>query len=572
MASYNDFKVGLGVGFNTTNSQLQAELDKYAKNLKVDAKIGVDYTKAQADAKEAAIKIQTILQSAYKDATGKDLSNSDAKRFTTKYLKEYISQINVATTASNKLVTEQKRIAAADSLKRWSTSNSAAMKQFGSQVNDIMTKLRTNTNMTGAEFNDLQTDITKLKLAARDANKIGFSLGDKLKNTWEKFGGWSLATGAMVQVFQQIKEGTRFIGELDDAMTDVAYTSDITAKGLADLGNNSIDMAKELNTSATNVLEAVKIYSTAKSSAEDILRKSQPAIMLSNVSGMSGAESAKTINTAINQFDIEDTEKNLLDIVDTLEYVSSQLNYDFADGMNEITEAVESSGSVAYNAGLNYQEYAAMVAKAVEETGQGGSTIGQAYKSIFSRITKASATEGTLDTDISAAEESLRSVGIQVRDTEDEFRDLTDIMADLGKVWDSLSSVEKSNIGFNVAGTRQLNVVNSLLGSWTEYEDIMGSIDERTGMTMQNQETYADSLKGHLGDLEATGQSIWKNILNSDELKGGVDLLTGLLTVVDKLTSALGGLGTVGLGAGLFAGIKNVGRDNRYLVTYAYPC
>src|SRR5574344_552803 len=132
-------------------------------------------------------------------------------------------------------------------------------------------------------------------------------------------------------------------------------------------------------------------------------------------------------------------------------------------------------------------------------------------------------------------------------------------MADLGKVWDSLSSVEKSNIGFNVAGTRQLNVVNSLLGSWTEYEDIMGSIDERTGMTMQNQETYADSLKGHLGDLEATGQSIWNNILNSDELKGGVDLLTGLLTVVDKLTSAIGGLGTAGLALGAGLSLKNVG-------------
>lgn len=153
----------------------------------------------------------------------------------------------------------------------------------------------------------------------------------------------------------------------------------------------------------------------------------------------------------------------------------------------------------------------------------------------------------------------MRSVGIQVRDSANEFRDLTDIMADLGKVWNSLSSVEKSNIGYNIAGIRQLNILNSLFGSWEDYASIMGDIDERTGTTLKNQEVYAESLAGHLGELEAVGQSVWNNIIQSETLKSGIDLLTGLLNIVDKTTDALGGLGTVGLAGGLFAGIKNVG-------------
>ena len=132
-------------------------------------------------------------------------------------------------------------------------------------------------------------------------------------------------------------------------------------------------------------------------------------------------------------------------------------------------------------------------------------------------------------------------------------------MADLGKVWGSLSSVEKSNVGFQVAGTRQLNVLNSLMGSWDDYSSIIEDIDERSGETIKNQEIYADSLKGHLGDLEATAQSVWSNLIESQTVKSGIDLLTGLLNIVDKTTDALGGLGTIGLGAGLFAGIKNVG-------------
>lgn len=129
-------------------------------------------------------------------------------------------------------------------------------------------------------------------------------------------------------------------------------------------------------------------------------------------------------------------------------------------------------------------------------------------------------------------------------------------MADLGKVWNTLSSVEKSNIGYNVAGTRQLNILNSLMGSWESYSSIISDIDERVGMSYETQEDYADSLQGHLGDLEATAQSVWNNILESKTLKEGIDLLTGLLSLVDEFTSSFGTLGTIGLGGGIFAGIK----------------
>lgn len=438
--------------------------------------------------------------------------------------------------------------------------NTAYSKEAKSKIQAWIDELARG-NVAEARLRQINSKAKQLHANMASLNKVGFLWTDKLKNAWSKFGGWSLASTSLMKLVYEAKEGIKFIGELDDAMTDVAYTSNVTKSQLIDLGNSSVSMAKNLNTSAKNVLEAVKIYSTANSTADDILRKAQPAIILSNVSGMSGSESSKTIQTSLNQFELEDTESSLLDIVDTLEYVSSQLNYDFTDGIKEITEGIEASGNVAKNAGLNMQEYATMVGLAVEKTGQGGSTIGNAYKTIFSRITKASSTEGTLEDDISAAEKSLRSIGIEVRDTENEFKDLSQTMSEIGKVWDSLSSVEKSNVGFNVAGTRQLNVLNSLFSSWESYEKIIGNIDERSGMAMKNQEEYAESLQGHLGELVATGQSVWNNLLDSSELKTGVDLLTGLLTIIDKLTSELGGLGTIGLGAGIFgitAFIKNL--------------
>lgn len=451
--------------------------------------------------------------------------------------------------------------------------NTATHRKWGAQLKNMLNETAHGAQLTATRVNEIEQEFLGVGNAARQAGKLGDSFFGGMVNQAKKFLNWFSMTSVVMEGIQQGKKAVDFAIKLDDALTDVAYTSNVSAKQLEGLGNSAIDMAKDLNTSAENILEAVKIYSTANSTAEDIMRKSQPAIMLSNISGMSGSESAKTINTSLNQFELEDTEENLLDITDTLQYVSSQLNYDFTEGIKEITEGIEASGNVAKNAGLSMQEYAAMVGVAVEKTGQSGSTIGNAYKTIFSRITKASSTEGTLEEEISAAEKSLRSIGVEVRDSEDEFRDLTDIMADLGQVWDSLSSVEKSNVGFQVAGTRQLNVLNSLMGSWEDYSAILGDIDQRSGETLKNQEVYADSLQGHLGDLEATAQSVWSNLVESETVKSGIDLLTGLLNIVDKTTDALGGLGTVGLAGGLFAGIKNAGQGkSRPVKQYACPC
>ena len=459
-----------------------------------------------------------------------------------------------------KVLTDIQRLNKAESMQKWADGNSKAIRKYGNDINRIIQRFKElDIQMNSIESDKLVAEFKDIQNVARQNNLLGMTTFDKLKNAWEKFGGWSLATGALTKTLHQVKEGVHFIEELDDALTDVNYTSNVSSKQLEYLGDSAINMAKDLKTSASNVLEAVKIYSTANATAEDILRKAKPAIMLSNISGMSGSESSKTINTALNQFEIEDTEENLLDITDTLQYVSSQLNYDFTEGIKEITEGIEASGNVAKNAGLNLQEYATMVGLAVERTGQSGSTIGNAYKTIFSRITAASATEGTLDEDISKAEASLRAIGVQVRDSENDFRDLSHLMSDIGKVWDNLTDTQKAKVGYDVAGIRQLNVLNSLFGSWESYSDIISNVDKRTGETLKNQEIYAESLKGHLDGLVTVGQSIWNNIIESKILKSGIDLLTGLLTVVDKLTESIGALGTIGVGAGLFAGIKNVG-------------
>ena len=59
-----------------------------------------------------------------------------------------------------------------------------------------------------------------------------------------------------------------------------------------------------------------------------------------------------------------------------------------------------------------------------------------------------------------------------------------------------------------------------------------------------------------LNALKQTSVGIWQNLIDSDAIKTGVDTLTGLLGILDKLTSALGTIGTISVAGGIFASSK----------------
>ena len=429
--------------------------------------------------------------------------------------------------------------------------NTAMTAAAKTQIQGLIISLQNTGTVTKSMGNNAVITMKKIEAEQRTMGKLGDSLFTSLKKSMQPFAYFTSATYIMMRCIRAIKTMVGNVHELDDALTNISYTMDVSSSQLERIGESSLEMAKDLNTSASNVLSAVKLYANAKETAETILQKSQPALMISNVTGMTGEESAKMLQAIMNQFDM--TQDDLMEIADTIEMVSQNMAYDFASGIDEIAKGIEQSGSVAKSAGLNLQEYVSMLGLVIEKTGQSGSTVGNAYKTIFQRITKASATEGTLEEDISAAEKSLRSVGIEVRDTADEFRDLTDIMADLGKVWDSLSSVEQSNISYNVAGIRQTNILKSLLGYWEDYESLVEKANNAGGTALQNQEIYAESLTGKLSELSAIWENIGHDTLDSSWLEGFTDVGTAVSSLIEKL----GLLNTILVGTGITAFVKN---------------
>ena len=84
-------------------------------------------------------------------------------------------------------------------------------------------------------------------------------------------------------------------------------------------------------------------------------------------------------------------------------------------------------------------------------------------------------------------------------------------------------------------------------------ENATGSSEREMGIIVQ-------SLDFKLNKLKETSTSVAQNLFKRDDMKTVVDGLTSVMNVIDTLTSKLGLFGSIGLGAGLFAGFKNIGK------------
>lgn len=91
-----------------------------------------------------------------------------------------------------------------------------------------------------------------------------------------------------------------------------------------------------------------------------------------------------------------------------------------------------------------------------------------------------------------------------------------------------------------------------MVKSWGEYLNLAEKANNATGVTLENQKKYAESLDGKIQNLSTTMQSAWNNLLDENSISPIINILSKLANAIDFVTEKAGLLGTIGLGAGLF--------------------
>lgn len=365
---------------------------------------------------------------------------------------------------------------------------SAFLSQYASSIgltSEISTKINESTGQVTKTFTDISGNTVTLTGNIdkfNDSLRVTQSLVSKSGSGMSSFGNSikGLVSGnfkgaisdiasyvsyfqVTMKAIQQAKQGFNDFLNYDSDLTNISYTMDLSKNQLQSLGTSAIDMAKDLSMSLDNTMDIYKIYANMNTTASEIQQTARPTAILSNLSGVDASTAADQVQGILQQFHmLEDGSTTAADasmhIVDVLDKVSGSVGIDYAKGIKIISDAVQASGQVAYDAGMSYEQLAAITAKVSERTREDGSSIGNALKTIITRTTKVGKMPQYADevdnATLSNASASLHAIGVDVYNPDGSDRGIITVMSELKDKWDDLTDAQQAKIAFDVAATR----------------------------------------------------------------------------------------------------------------------
>ena len=160
-------------------------------------------------------------------------------------------------------------------------------------------------------------------------------------------------------------------------------------------------------------------------------------------------------------------------------------------------------------------------------------------------------TEGMAESTASLRAEIKALSGIDIMLDSNTFKSTYDIMSELSQKWESLSDIAQATITELVAGKHQGNVMSSLMANFDIARDALDTSLTSSGSAMAEHAKWSESLEARLNKLKSTWQSLSQTFMQSDFLKGLIDIVTSLANGIDTVSSKFGSLSTL---IGVFAG------------------
>ena len=432
----------------------------------------------------------------------------------------------------------------------WLSKNTAASKEAKQTLQQYLNMLQ-NGKVSVAMLERIQTELKTIDAQQRGLGKLGKNLKDQFKQAGESFAQWLSVSSAIMFAVQKTREAVKELKELDNILTEISKTSDLTASQLERLGDSAFDTASKYGKKASDYLVGVQeMYRAGFENAEQMAELS----ILAQSAGDMDSTAANNYLMATNAaYKYKGSVEELNKVLDAQNYITNNA----AISMRDISDATSETASVAAQYGVKISELSALIATATANTRESGSEVGTALKAILINLQ---------DTTSKPVTETFEALGIsmtKVVDGAERLKTPIELIYELADAYNSLpeGDVMRANILNEIGQKRHANTLASILSDMESYEKMLDLYNSSSadGSALREAEKSANNLQGSLNKLSNTWTDTFENILDSDMLKGAVNMLNDLLSVINNITDAIGSWGSLGLIGGLVAGIKNVG-------------
>ena len=413
-----------------------------------------------------------------------------------------------------------------------------ALKTAAEQANTALE----NGEISQSQYDALQREIIEteqdLKKLETQANQSATALqkiaatGDKLKTVGDNI---SSAGEKMLPATAAVTGlGTAAVttaANFESSMSQVQATMGITKDSMSTVNGQSVntmntlsELAKKMGSetafSASECAEALNYLALAGYDTEQMCNTLPTVLNLAAAGGIDLASASDMVTDAMSALGMGVDEAETM--VDQMAKTASSTNTSVAqlgEGILTIGATAKSvkGGTAELNTALG------ILANNGIKGAEGGTHLRNIILSLQNPTDKAA--------------DTMEALGLKVYDSQGNMRSMNDILGDLNKSMEGMTSEEKANIVSKIFNKTDLSSVNALLANTGDtWDDLQQSITNSGGAAQQMADTQLDNLQGQLTILKSAleGLAISFGELLMPAIKSIVTAVQGF---VDKLNS-----------------------------------
>lgn len=318
-----------------------------------------------------------------------------------------------------------------------------SLKSSGDSISNLTSKLLT-AGKTG------QDAFLGVAQAIASADQPMFQINQKLKDfskTMQNTVKWQISSSILHGFMSSMSQAYNYAKDLNESLNDIRIVTGYNTDQMAKFATQANKAAKALSTTTTNYTNSSLVYYQQGLTDEEVAARTNVTIKMANAAGESAEAVSQQLTAVWNNF--YDGSKSLEYYAD----VMTALGAATASSTDEISEGLNKFAAAAETVGLSYEYATAALTTVTATTRESADVVGTAFKTLFSRLQDLEL-GNTLDdgTSLGSYSQALAKVGINIKTTSGELKDMDQILDEMGSKWDTLSKAQQTALAQTTAG------------------------------------------------------------------------------------------------------------------------
>ena len=362
------------------------------------------------------------------------------------------------------------------------------------------------------------------------------TLLDKTVTTLTKTYLWNMANRA-VDVFNgKIQDSVKFIYDLDESLNNIQVVTGKSSDEMATFAKNANEAAQRLGQTTLAYTEGALLYLQQGKTMEEANYLTEATLVGASITGEDSAEVAELLTASLNGYSL--AAENAMNVTDKFAAVGAATGSSFY----ELATAFSKTASMASTVGVEFDQLTAQIATIATVTRETPETIGTSLKTVYARMAEITMGGSDGEYDFGAVKSQLEAVGISIVDSQNNLRDMGQVIEEIGEKWDTFGRNAQVAIANAMGGKLQANRLLALFNNWEMYQDALTVSMEATGAAEEQNAIRLDSLSAKTNQLRAATEELYMTLLDSDGFKVMVEGATLLVQSLNKVIELMGGL------------------------------